>query len=53
MTQDDRKGGDVYMNPFMNLCFLVEHFSSEAFPPEQARTYYREHLSQLSHWEKA
>ena len=30
--------------------FLVEHFSSEAFPPEQARVYYREHLSTLKHW---
>ena len=33
--------------------FLVEHFSSEAFPPQQARAYYREHLSQLKHWKQA
>ena len=31
--------------------FLVEHFSSEAFPPEQARPYYRSHLSRLKHWQ--
>ena len=31
--------------------FLVEHFSSEAFPPEQARPYYRSHLSRLKNWQ--
>ncbi len=30
--------------------FLVEHFSSENFPPEQARAYYRKQLSELKHW---
>ena len=35
------------------IAFLVEHFSSEAFPPDQARAYYREHLSQLNHWKQA
>lgn len=46
-------GRFVYPSMDALVDFLVEHFSSEAFPPEQARTYYREHLSQLSHWEKA
>ena len=33
--------------------FLVEHFSSEAFPPETARAYYRENLAKLNHWKPA
>ncbi|MBR4359758.1 MAG: helix-turn-helix domain-containing protein [Clostridia bacterium] len=33
--------------------FLVDHFSSGAFPPDQARTYYRDHLKQLRHWQPA
>ncbi|MBQ6324829.1 MAG: helix-turn-helix domain-containing protein [Clostridia bacterium] len=32
--------------------YLVDHFSGEAFPPDQARAYYREHLSRLKHWEQ-
>ena len=32
--------------------FLVEHFSSEQFPPEQARAYYNEQLPKLKHWAK-
>ena len=46
-------GRFVYPSMDALVDFLVEHFSSEAFPPEQARTYYREHLSQLDHWKKA
>lgn len=30
--------------------FLVEHFAGEAFPPDQARAYYRETLGRLDHW---
>ncbi len=30
--------------------YLVSHFSSEAFPPEQARDYYYKNLRQLKHW---
>ncbi len=33
--------------------FLVDHFSSDAFPPDQARAYYRDHLKQLRHWQPA
>ena len=32
--------------------YLVEHFASEQFPPEQARVYYREHLGALNHWKQ-
>ena len=34
------------------IAFLVEHFSSEAFPPDQARAYYAENLRTLSHWKQ-
>ena len=30
--------------------FLVEHFSSEQFPADQARAYYEANLKQLNHW---
>lgn len=30
--------------------YLAAHFSSEEFPPEQARAYYSSCLSQLKHW---
>ena len=33
--------------------FLVEHMSSEQFPPEQARAYFNEQLPRLKHWNKA
>lgn len=33
--------------------YLVDHFSGENFPPEQARAYYREHLSRLKHWQRS
>lgn len=33
--------------------FLVEHMSSEQFPPEQARAYFNEQLPRLKHWKKA
>ena len=46
-------GRFVYPSMDALIDFLVEHFSSEAFPPQQARTYYREHLSQLKHWKQA
>lgn len=32
--------------------FLVEHFSSEQFPPEQSRAYYEANLPKLKHWQK-
>ena len=31
--------------------FLVEHMSSEQFPPEQARAYFTQMLPTLEHWE--
>lgn len=33
--------------------FLVEHMSSEQFPPEQARAYFNEQLPRLKHWKTA
>ena len=44
-------GRFVYPSMDALIDFLVEHFCSEAFPPEQARPYYREHLSRLKHWQ--
>ena len=32
--------------------FLVAHFAGADTPPEQARAYYRTHLSGLKHWQK-
>ena len=32
--------------------FLVEHFSNESFPPEQARAYFEAQLPQLNHWKQ-
>lgn len=32
--------------------FLVEHMSNENFPPEQARTYFEQHLVQLNYWKQ-
>ena len=32
--------------------FLVKHMSSEQFPPEQARAYFKENLPKLKHWSK-
>ena len=34
------------------VSYLVDHFSSEAFPPETARAYYRSHLGELKHWKE-
>ena len=34
------------------ISFLVEHFSSDAFPPDAARAYYRSHLGELKHWKE-
>lgn len=43
-----------YVYPTMGALvdFLVEHFSSEQFPPEQARAYYTENLAKLNHWKQ-
>lgn len=32
------------------ISFLVTHFSSESFPPEQARAYYEAQLPKLDYW---
>ena len=32
------------------ISFLTAHFSSESFPPEQARAYYEAQLSKLDYW---
>ena len=34
------------------VSYLVDHFSSEAFPPETARAYYQSHLGELKHWKE-
>ena len=33
--------------------FLAEHMSSENWPPEQARAFFREQLPKLNHWKEA
>ena len=45
-------GKFVYTNLEQLVDFLVEHFSSEQFPPEQARAYYEANLPKLKHWNK-
>lgn len=32
--------------------FLVEHMTSESFPADKARAYYKEQLPKLKHWKK-
>ena len=32
--------------------FLVQHFSGDAFPPDQARAYYTGALKKLKHWKQ-
>lgn len=43
-------GKFVYTSLEQLVDFLVEHFSSEQFPPEQARAYYMSELPKLKHW---
>lgn len=43
-------GKFAYASMDQLIDFLVSHFSSEAFPPEQARAYYKEALPKLRHW---
>ncbi|MGN0598942.1 MAG: zinc ribbon domain-containing protein [Oscillospiraceae bacterium] len=45
-------GKFVYTSLEQLVDFLVEHFSSEQFPPEQARAYYMSELPKLKHWNK-
>ena len=45
-------GKFIYTNLGQLIDFLVEHFSSEQFPSEQARAYYEEQLPKLKHWAK-
>lgn len=45
-------GKFVYTSLEQLVNFLVEHFSSEQFPPEQARAYYEANLPKLKHWSK-
>lgn len=45
-------GKFVYTSLEQLVDFLVEHFSSEQFPPEQARAYYEANLPKLKHWNK-
>ncbi len=45
-------GKFVYTSLEQLVDFLVEHFSSEQFPPEQARAYYEANLPKLKHWSK-
>ncbi len=43
-------GKFVYTNLEELTDFLVEHMSSENWPPEQARTYFEAQLPTLKHW---
>lgn len=43
-------GKFVYTNLKELTDFLVEHMSSENWPPEQARTYFEAQLPTLKHW---
>ncbi len=45
-------GKFVYTSLDRLVDFLVEHFSSGQFPPEQARAYYEANLPKLKHWSK-
>ncbi|MGN1305145.1 MAG: zinc ribbon domain-containing protein [Oscillospiraceae bacterium] len=45
-------GKFVYTSLEQLVDFLVEHFSNEQFPPEQARAYYMSELPKLKHWGK-
>lgn len=45
-------GKFVYTSLEQLVDFLVEHFSSEQFPPKQARAYYEANLPKLKHWSK-
>ena len=45
-------GKFVYTSLDRLVDFLVEHFSGEQFPPEQARAYYEANLPKLKHWSK-
>ena len=46
-------GKFVYSSMDALVDFLVEHFSSDAFPPDQARAYYRTHLRELKRWKQS
>ena len=52
VTSRDTDGKFVYTSLDRLVDFLVEHFSSEQFPPEQARAYYEANLPKLKHWSK-
>lgn len=43
-------GKFVYASLEQLIDFLVEHFSSDRFPPEQMRAYYEENLPKLKYW---
>ena len=45
-------GQFAYTSLSQLIDFLVEHFSSEQFPPEQARAYYESQLPKLNHWKQ-
>ena len=45
-------GEFVYKNLDELIDFLVGHMSSESFPPEQARAYFKEQLPKLKYWSK-
>ena len=47
--------GGKFTYPTMDALvdFMVKHFSSDAFPPEHARSYYVSQLKELKHWKEA
>ena len=47
-------GGEfAYKDEKTLIDFLVQHMSSDQFPPEQARAYFETQIPQLRHWKKA
>ena len=47
-------GGEfAYKDEKSLIDFLVQHMSSDQFPPEQARDYFEAQIPQLRHWKKA
>ena len=45
-------GNLIYTDLGQLTDFLVEHTSNENWPPEQARSFYEEHLPKLNYWKQ-
>ena len=44
-------GAFTYASMDALIDYLTQQFSSEAWPPEQARAYYQSQLPRLRHWQ--